>query len=490
MTIITIKYRRGKDMELPDTLSRAQLSDNTPEAAGLDSVSMLSYVSVTDQKYAELQERTKEELSGLEQIIHKGWPVNRKEVPNSVQPYWDSRSQLAVSDGIVYKGLRIVVPATMRTHMLGLIHQSHLGVVKSKQRAREVLYWPGMSAEIEDMIRNCSKCAEIQNKLPREPLKPTETPDLPFEEVASDIFEFEGKQYIILVDYYSKYIEVEELKDQRSRTTIEALKAQFARHGICSTLRTDNGPQYSSEEFKEFCRSYGILHKTSSPHTPHSHGEAERAIQTVKKLWSKASDKHLALLDYRTTPLQLVGLSPAQMLMGRRPRNKLPTARALLEPMAYDALRVKRLLDKSKSTQKFYYDRKRAANTRIALQPGDEVRMAPYPGSPRWSPGVILRSHTAPRSYVVESGGKQFRRTSQHLRTSTPIANRSRRTICSESWSEVPERAPPAMAQSPAPPELCVSTRREPSESSQLHSKEPYTTRRGRVVKPPDRLNL
>ncbi len=85
----------------------------------------------------------------------------------------------------------------MRHHMPGLIHQSHLWIVKSKQRAREVFYWPGMSAEIEDMVRNCSKCAEFQNRLLRLPLKPTETPELPFEQVASDIFKWEGKHCVV-----------------------------------------------------------------------------------------------------------------------------------------------------------------------------------------------------------------------------------------------------------------------------------------------------
>ena len=318
---LTVKYRRGKDMELPDTLSRAQLSENTPEMDGLECISMLNFVSVGDQKYTELQVRTKEELSCLQQIIQCGWPEHRREVPVQIQPYWDSRSQLALSDGLIFKGLRIVVPPTMREHMLRLIHQSHLGIVKSKQRAREALYWPGMSAQIEEVVRNCSLCADFQNKLPRQPLKPTETPNLPFEKVASDLFEFEGKQYILLVDYYSKFIEVDGMRDTRSRTVIDTPNAQFGRHGIPATMRTDNGPQYSSEEFKDFCKSYSILHVTSSPHTPHSNGEAERAVQTVKRLWNKAPDKHLALLYYRSTSLESVGLSPAQLLMGRRPRN-------------------------------------------------------------------------------------------------------------------------------------------------------------------------
>ena len=216
-------------------------------------------------------------------------------------------------------------------------------------------------------------------------------------------------------------------------------------------------------------------------------------MQTIERLWSKAPDKHLALLDYRTTPLESVGLSPAQLLMGRRPRNKLPAARELLTPMAYDALEVKRLLDKTKDTQKFYYDRKRAANPRPALQPGDEVRMAPYPGHRTWTPGVILQPHCTPRSYVVESGGRQFRHTRQHLRTSTPTANWSRHEVVNEPWPELPDPAPVTPMRPPAHPEPRPSPPRErlrsvqaqPDQSGELH-----TTRRGRVVKPPNRLNL
>lgn len=100
----------------------------------------------------------------------------------------------------------------------------------------------------------------------------------------------------------------------------------------------------------------------------------ERAVQTVKRLWQKASEKQLSQLDYKTTPLASVGLSPAQLFVGRRPRE-------LLVPTAYDPLKVKRLLDQTKDNQKYYHDRNRAGKPRVALKPGDEVRMQPYPGS-------------------------------------------------------------------------------------------------------------
>lgn len=107
-------------MELPDTLSRAQLTDATPEAASLECVSMLNFVSVIDKKYTELQERTCKELSLLQQIIQRGWPDKRRDTPAPVQPYWDSRSQLAVLDGVVYKGLRIVVPRGVTVSYFGV----------------------------------------------------------------------------------------------------------------------------------------------------------------------------------------------------------------------------------------------------------------------------------------------------------------------------------------------------------------------------------
>uniref|UniRef100_A0A3B3SWI2 Gypsy retrotransposon integrase-like protein 1 n=1 Tax=Paramormyrops kingsleyae TaxID=1676925 RepID=A0A3B3SWI2_9TELE len=370
--------------------------------------------------------------------------------------------------------------------MLGLIHKSHLGMVKSKQRAREVLYWPGMNAEIEQVIRDCSTCADFQNRLPREPLKLTEAPLFPFEEVASDLFEFEGKHYVLIVDYYSKYIEVEELKDLLCRSTIKALKSQFCCYGIPTTLRTDNGPQFASEEFKDFCKDYGIIHNTSSPHTPHSNSEAEWAVQTVKKLWSKADDKYLTLLDYRTTRLETVGLSPAQLLMGRRPRNKLPAARVLLAPATYDPVQVKCQLHMGKATQKFYYDQKRASKPRASLMPGEEVRIQPYPGERRWTPAVVLRPHSMSRSYVVDCGNKEYRRNVQHLRRSTAVANQPHHRLCAEPWVDPSGPYKDKEPHLPASSELPEVAVNQPDSSAQTQPVGQYITKRVRTVKPPD----
>ena len=134
------------------------------------------------------------------------------------------------------------------------------------------------------------------------------------------------------------------------------------------------------------------------------------------------STPELALLDYRTTPLEGVNLSPAQLLMGRRPRNKLPSLRELLTPTAYNRQDVMQRLNQKKANQKFYRDSKSASDL-PPLLPGDQVRMAPCPGSKRWNPAIVVKRHVSPRSYIVESGGHEYCRNRRHLHRSTEAAN-------------------------------------------------------------------
>ena len=160
-------------------------------------------------------------------------------------------------------------------------------------------------------------------------------PDRPWQVLGTHLFHFKGRDYLLVVDFYSRYIEMALLSSTSSSMVVHHLKSIFARHGIPEKLRSDNGPQYSSYEFKQFCKSYGIDHVTSSPMYPQSNGSAERAVKTVKQLLYKAAeadqDLYLSLLAYRVTPLSN-GFSPAQLLMGRQLRSTLPQMPTLLEP--------------------------------------------------------------------------------------------------------------------------------------------------------------
>ena len=136
-----------------------------------------------------------------------------------------------------------------------------------------------------------------------------------WQKVATDLFTLKGTCYLVVVDYFSRYPEVIQLRSTTSGSVVEALKAIFARHGIPETVVSDNGPQYASEEFAKFAAEYSFSHITSSPHFPQSNGHMERSVQTVKNLLMKLRDPYLAILTYRSTPLPWCGLSPAELLM-------------------------------------------------------------------------------------------------------------------------------------------------------------------------------
>ena len=176
----------------------------------------------------------------------------------------------------------------MQPEMLKLIHRSHQGIAKSLSRARDVLYWPGMSSQIQDVISSCVTCDMYQRKNQKEPLIPHSVPDRPWSKLGIDIFELHGKQYLLIVDYYSGFIELDFLSHTTAKQVIIHCKAQFSRHGIPDVLISDNGPQFSSHEFQQFIQQYQIDHRTSSPYHPQSNGMAEKAVQTAKRLMKKA----------------------------------------------------------------------------------------------------------------------------------------------------------------------------------------------------------
>lgn len=178
-----------------------------------------------------------------------------------------------------------------------------MGMVKCKQRARELVYWPVMNKQIEDVVSRCSACLLHQNRPHKEPMMIHPLPSLPWSKVATDLFELDGSYYLIMVDYYSNFIEVASLKhNTTTRNVIKHLKETLARYGIFDTLISDNGSQYTSAEFKSFVASYGIEHVTSSTLNAQTNGLAEKSVQTVKNLMKKClesgDDVYLALLDF------------------------------------------------------------------------------------------------------------------------------------------------------------------------------------------------
>lgn len=220
----------------------------------------------------------------LLKYINEGWPLHKYDLSEKLRYYWSIREDLFVVDGVIFKNNLVLIPLSLRQEMLNIIHDGHMGIDRCKRRAREVLFWPGLSTDIERYVRRCSVCRENLNTPSREPMLPLEIPRLPWNKVGADIFEYQKKYYLIIVDYYSSFVEVAKLNNISSSTVIHAVKENFSRHGIPELLMTDNGTQFTSRDFRRFACDWGFAHVTSSPNYAQANGKSERAVQTVKNI--------------------------------------------------------------------------------------------------------------------------------------------------------------------------------------------------------------
>ena len=223
------------------------------------------------------------------------------------------RDELSVQGGILFKGERVIEPTAMRAQMLEKIHSGHIGAEGCLRRAREVLFWLGMTTEIKEYISSCDTCNAYRQDQPKEPLISQPVPDRPWSRVAVDLFTLDKKDYIVMVDDYSS-IEVNILNQFTSAAVITSMKSQLARHGIPEEVRSDNGPLFSSTSFENFAKEWDFKHVTSSPHYPQANGKVENAVKTAKMILKKAQeekrDLHLALLAWRNTPTEGLDSSP------------------------------------------------------------------------------------------------------------------------------------------------------------------------------------
>ncbi|KAK3728945.1 hypothetical protein QZH41_016810 [Actinostola sp. cb2023] len=398
---IDLQYKPGKELYTADTLSRAHLPTTGDEDEDLVLYvhNMTANLPVSDKKLVELLRETANDkiMVKLIETIQEGWPKHRQNTSKQVREYWPIKDELHVSDGLIFKGESIVVPQALRKDVLAQIHEGHLGIERSKQRARELVFWPGMSKQIEDTVANCSICQELRNSNTKEPMIPHEIPQYPWQIAATDLFTWNGGNYIVVVDYYSRYWEVSSLHNTTSTSVIEKLKQFFARHGIPETLKSDNGPQYSSAEFAKFAAVWKFSHVTSSPKYPQSNGLAEKTVQTVKRTLEKAKrdgkDPYLAMLEQRNTPVGNYK-SPAQLSMARRLRSILPctTSHLLPETTSHQETMVR--FQKKQAEQKANYDR--SATPLPSLHTGETVRIQ---RDGDWKPAKVIEVADTPRSY-------------------------------------------------------------------------------------------
>ena len=416
----TIRHIPGKSNIVADALSRNALKAPTVDEVLFieeveDFVQQLVRLPASDVRLQELRRAQKEDevLCRVSQFVTNGWPPYISSIDTVLGPYFENRASITRHQELLVYQNRIIVPQTERLETLRLIHEGHLGITKCLERARRAVWWPAMSEAVSEMVKNCTTC-KLHSKTTPEPLRPTATPDRPWQVVGSDLFYHKGQCFLLLVDYYSRYPEVCKLESETANEVIKQMKEVFSRHGIPEMVISDNGPQYASQEFRRFAASYRFQGVTSSPRYPRGNGAAERMVQTVKSILKKCDDPCLGLLAYRSAPLQS-GFSPAELLMGRRLRTNL--GEMCGNPMtADDHLTFKAANTQYKAAMKQNHDRPARVVEMPTLQSGDRVHIRDMD-----RPGVVQGSSPGTNSYAVASGNSVLRRNRTALVHTDPV---------------------------------------------------------------------
>uniref|UniRef100_A0A9J7ZHH2 Gypsy retrotransposon integrase-like protein 1 n=1 Tax=Cyprinus carpio carpio TaxID=630221 RepID=A0A9J7ZHH2_CYPCA len=412
-----IMHVAGKNLITADTLSRAPLEENPSEAdlkreeevkVCVDHV--IQQLPATPTKLAQIKKAQEDDevCRQLSSLVRTGWE-EKKTAPPHLALFWQYRHDLLIAEGLLMKGNRLVIPGSLQKDVLERVHQGHQGITKCLARAQMSVWWPGITRQIKEKVSQCETCVKNSYSHP-EPLLTTLLPSRPWQRVAADLFHWNKGNYILLIDYYSRYIEVASLTVTTTKQVMEKLKAMFARHGVPEILVTDNGPQFAASDFADFAKDYDFHHVTSSPHYPQSNGEAERAVRTVKTLLKKGEDPHKALMAYRATPLAS-GASPAQLLMGRNIRTTLPVSPSTLKPAWPNLNTFERKENELKAKQKMWYNKRHRAQIKPVLRTGQSVWIKNVP-----NPGRVTCPADTPRSYIVEGPTGSLRRHRSHLR--------------------------------------------------------------------------
>ena len=416
---LKVRYVPGKFLHIADTLSRAFDQSNVPTDDGMHQDmehfihSVILDLPISDVKLMELRQLNDNDstMQMLHRYAMEGWPQHKRDVPPSLKSFWNVRNDIHVTDGILLKDNRLVIPLAWRTDILQKLHLSHCGIEKTKANARTTVFWPGMNKHIEDMVSCCEKCLKYQSKQTKEPMQTRQIPILPWQIIASDVLEHKNQNYLVFIDSYSKYIEAMRLNGKTSSDIIRCLNEIFSRHGYPQTLIADNMP-YNSREMRKYATQYGIHIITTSPTYSQANGLAEKAVHIVKNLLRKECNLNEGLMEYRNTPISNFPYSPNQMLFSRQIRTKVPVHPLVLVPqICHD---VPELLEKRQAKYKEFYDRQ-GSKQLPQLKERDSVRFK-KPGDKHLSPAIVTRKHETPRSHMItDETGREYRRNRRHI---------------------------------------------------------------------------
>jgi hypothetical protein len=418
---LNVKYLPGKYMFIADFMSRTGIKTKTIEDQTMkDFIHTLGStdISMSEPMLKDFQNKTKsdETLMSVTSYLYEGWP-DMKEMHGDMKHMYRLRNDLQLSNGLIYYGTRLIVPTTLRRLVLSRLHETHLGSSKMLSLVDQFYYWPGIYSDVRNLVLSCGICQKYYRSNSKEPLINHELPEIPFSKVAADIAEIKGQNYLVVIDYFSRWLEVYQIHSKNSSTIIKKFKEIFSRFGIPKTLIADNMP-FNSFEMQQFAKDWQFEIVTSSPYHPKSNGLVEKAVGIFKTMFKKASenkqDLDLYLMNYRNAPVAGLQHSPSQLLNSRVMRTKLPINGQVLKPK----LVSKDIQDEMKDNQrqqKTYYDRRSIKNIEEFFV-GQDVLVQNICNK-QWEKARIIEKLPQPRSYLLKHiNGSIQRRNSIHIR--------------------------------------------------------------------------
>ena len=436
----TTEWVKGAQNYAPDALSRNRVFDPQPnEALGEKdvhnnpecSIADIRAMNSGDHENIRIQDLcrhadTDDEYQQLKGCIIKGFPDHHSQLPQVMKRYWNARDQLTLDNDLIVYGCRLMIPTKMRGETLAHLHESHQGSLRTKERARLTVYWPGINNDIDNVVLTCKKCQDMLPSNNKEQIISKPKP----ERVATDFFSYATQDYLILVDCYSNWPDIIPMgHNTTTHHLTKVLRQSFCRTGVPDIFWSDQGPQFMAKSFQKFARQWEFAHSTSTPHYPQSNGKAEATVKSMKKLITTSWNGHSldedkltrALLQYRNTPSRKDGLSPAQKLYGRPIQDTIPAHRRAFSSkwLIYNKDVETRALDSKQKTEEYY---NRNARSLPEIHGGSNVAIQ-NPQTKLWDTyGVVTEVGPHRRYYVKTRSGQILVRNCRFLRRRVPIS--------------------------------------------------------------------
>nr|XP_049464977.1 uncharacterized protein K02A2.6-like [Anopheles coluzzii] len=400
---MTIEYIPTGSFGNADVLSRLIQNHAKPESEYI----VASIELEQDLRDIELYTQQDPSLQKVYKYVRDGWPRDVAYGTDLARLY-DRRESLTNVDGCILFGERVVIPEKLRNRCLNQLHRGHPGMQRMKAVARSYVYWPKLDDDIARYVASCEACAAAAKSPPRATSMAWPKPSAVWNRVHIDYAgPWEGVYFLVVVDAYSKWPEIVKTTSTTTTATITILRNLFARFGMPATLVSDNGTQFVSGPFKEFCQHNGIEHITTAPFHPQSNGQAERFVDTLKRSLRKIrteeskldEDLELFLMTYRSTPnAQLEQQrSPAEEMFGRPIRTALELLRppsSCEESSPSSSISSVRRFHRSDTVWAKYFSN----------------------NSWKWIPGEIVRSCGRVMFEIVAEDGRLLRRHVNQLR--------------------------------------------------------------------------